>query len=147
MYPEVSLFTNGPRTAFVITAFYLPTSRGGGNSRCQPRHGVQILNRDTLCLALLREHRRNASEARRPNPIYTCEWWDSGCVLRRLAHKQPYSIEPARCWYEVRNVSQSVSQKVVDVRTAGNATADDACHRDTRIEKLGLLLGLDLNAR
>ena len=35
----------------------------------------------------------------------------------------------------------------VCIRTAGDATSDDACHRYARIEKLGLLLGLDFDAR
>ena len=133
-------FLHGPRDC-ICNHTLLPTSRGG-NSRCQPRHAVQTLNRDTLCLALLREHRRNAGEARRPFPIYACEWWDSRGVLRRHTHKQPYSIEPARYYC----CSTSVSQRGFEIRTAGNATSDDASHRYALIEKPGLLLGLDLDA-
>lgn len=33
------------------------------------------------------------------------------------------------------------------MRTAWDAASDDACYRGARIEKSGLLLGLDLNAR
>ncbi len=99
MYPEVSLL-HGPRTAFVII-FYPPrpplvTSRSGGNSRCQSRHGVKTLERDTLRLAFLREQRRDTRGAR-PKAFYAWERRDSRRVLRRLTHKQPYSIESARC--------------------------------------------------